>query len=231
VSAIRSSWLLACAACGRIGFDTAAAGGDALSVDTSMCATTSFSYPAASSFADDFSTGALTDQWSPIASCIVQTGGEVVATPASSGGYCHAWTNAYFHLTCDAITMKVPEITSSEVGAQTYVYVGDEAGAPTLYWYVVVEGGGFSLHRDPQPAIDAGAYDSVQDQWWRLRETGGSIFFETAPDGLSWVTRASAPDPMSLDKVNIAIGAGVRMPVTAAGRARFHSYNTPPPCT
>jgi hypothetical protein len=159
------------------------------------------------------------------------TGGELVATPVNTGDYCHAWSNATFHLTCDAITIKVPEVTSSQVGAQTYVYVGT-SGIPTLYWYVVLEGGGFLLDfGTTQPAVDGGAYDPVQDQWWRLRETNGSVFLDTAPDGLTWVTRASAPDPMSLDSINIAIGAGVRRPIAAPGRARFHCYNTPPPCT
>jgi hypothetical protein len=31
-------------------------------------------------------------------------------------------------------------------------------------------------------------YDPVNHAWWRIRESGGTVYFETAPDGLTWTT-------------------------------------------
>lgn len=96
------------AACGRLGFgDTTDAGNSdgSASVDapTGICATRTFANAPASSFSDDFSTGTLADRWLPTAACVNQVGGELVATvPSSTSQYCHAWTLASYHLTCDA---------------------------------------------------------------------------------------------------------------------------------
>src|SRR5262245_28948935 len=96
--------ILACVAglsCGRIGFGSPeAVGGDGRAVS---CAEAVFSVPGASSLMDDFTTGAFTDQWSPIAPCIQEVGGEIVASPSPSGSYCHAWTRARYHLACDRV--------------------------------------------------------------------------------------------------------------------------------
>ena len=70
----------------------------------------------------------------------------------------------------------------------------------------------------------------MTDVWWRLRERDGAVFFDTSSDGLGWVNRGSAADPIPLDDVTVAIGAGTWLDVATPGRARFHCYNVPPPC-
>jgi hypothetical protein len=106
-------------ACGRLDFDAQSPNASA-----GRCATATFSLPAASTFADDFTTGVLTDRWHPVASCIAQASGELVATPSPTPtSYCHAWTNGDFHLSCDSIVVKVPEVTTETLGVQTFIYV------------------------------------------------------------------------------------------------------------
>jgi len=220
--------ILATSACGRIAFDVGRADGGGSDGPTSSCATAVFSRPGASSLTDDFATGMLTDLWAPIAPCIQQTGGELVAMPSPTGSYCHAWTNATYHLSCDHITFRVAEATIQTNGAQTFVYLSQQGMTIDLLLEADFLFTGGSL---PVGGYHMGGYDPVQDQWWRIEEADGTLSFSTSPDGVSWQPRGSTPDPMPLDDVQIAIGAGTWQAVASPGQARFHCYNLPPPCS
>ena len=230
--------MLACIACGRVGFagqdgsvsgDTAIVADTAIALDSSACATATFTNPPASSLTDNFAAGPLTDLWSPIAPCIQQTAGELVAVPSATGSYCHAWTNASYHLTCDSVTFEVAEATAQVNGAQTFVYI-EQAGNPAIYTDLLLENDFMFAAASLTDGVHMGLYDSVQDRWWRLQEANGELRLLTSPDGVAWTLRGSTPDPMPLDNVQIAIGAGTWQAVAAPGQARFHCYNVPPPC-
>ena len=216
----RTVWLAVACGC-RVGFDP-------VPVGSSSCEGAPFALPGTSSFADDFSTGAFTDKWDPISGCVDQIGGELVAAPpAAALQYCHAWTRAHGHLACDSVTVRVPEVTSMDDGAQTLIYVLAE-GHP--YMTLLLELGKFHLRTDTTPDVQLGTYDPARDVWWQLRENAGTVFFDTSPDGVGWTNHGSAADPIPLDDVTVAIGAGTWRDVAAPGRARFHCYNIPPPC-
>lgn len=216
-------WLIAvvaCAACGRVGFDPA----DAVTI-ADHCATATFANPAASSFSDDFSSGMLGVNWSPVATCVTETGGELIATPPTTTGFCHAWTMGDVHLSCDSVTVHVPEVTAPLLRVQTYLYIYDLTTNTSTT--LIVEAGGVAF-------IEPGngfQYNETADAWWRISEQDGVLAFATAPDGTTWTQKATAAAPFSMDHVQIALGAGMYQQVTTMpGRARFHCYNLPPPC-
>jgi hypothetical protein len=223
-------------ACGRVDFDDMRDGA-AVAADVAVAADAGGPprWPTppgsrtrrSSTFADTFSSGQLTDLWTPAGPCVDQVGGELVSTPPASGLYCHAWAHGSYHLTCDSVTVRVPEVTNSTLGVQTFIYVHQPSASGQLQ--LLLEGGGFQIGNGTFYA-DAGPYDPVNDVWWRLRERDGELFFETSPDGQTWSIRVQAADPMPFDDVEIAIGAGTWQFVASPGRARFHCYNVPPPC-
>jgi hypothetical protein len=210
--------LLACVACGRVRFDAIDA------VPPGFCTTATFQFQPASSFVDDFSSGVLTDRWTPVDPCITETGGELVATPPSSPQFCHAYTIGDYHLTCDAVTVHVPETTTPVLRVQTVMYVYNVAINQAAD--VILEGGGIQFV-DQNHAF---AYDTVADAWWRVGETDGEMYMDTSPDGASWTRQSTIATPFSLDDIQIALGAGTYEPVATPGRARFHCYNVGAPC-
>ncbi|MBY8341809.1 hypothetical protein JYK17_17405 [Streptomyces sp. KC 17012] len=48
-----------------------------------------------------------------------------------------------------------------------------------------------------------GAYDAFNHSWWRIREAGGNILFDTAPDGWTWTTRATIAHTWSAAAVQV----------------------------
>jgi hypothetical protein len=221
--------LVAFCACGRFGFDEhgAQAHDSSVAVDVAttpgFCATAVFANPGTSSFADDFTVDPFTSRWDTAAqTCVTQVGGELVASPNGAGEFCHAFTMGDHHLTCDSITVHVAATTRQALGAQTYIYIRSFTNSQDIQ--LLQEAGGFT------GSIEAGSYDAAADAWWRLREQEGTIFFETAPDGLAWAERLRIATPFSLDHVEVGIGAGTYLQVSNPGQARFHCFNVPPPC-
>jgi hypothetical protein len=212
--------VVACTACGRVDFDP---GTDVTVVD--HCATATFTNPSASSFIDDFSSGVLTARWFPVDPCIAETGSELVASPLPSGRYCHAWTNGDYHLSCDAITVHVPEVTAPELGVQTYLYIFNLTDNVSNF-DVLLEAGGIAFG----PSGAGFTYDAIADAWWQVSEHDGALTIATAPDGIMWTPKSTIATPFAMDHVQVALGAGTYKAVASPGQARFHCYNVPPPC-
>ncbi len=221
------------ATCGRVGFGTpdevqpvdAAADSAVPDTGSDLTCPRTFALPPTSSFTDDFSSGSLPPNWSA-GGCAQEVGGELVATPTGGSGksYCYPLTAAHYHLACDRVFVHIPEITTPELGAQTFIYVIG-SGAEPLEFFLEEEG---FLSSGPNSNIEP--YDAVADAWWQMRESDGTLFFETSPDGSAWATLRQVPDLFDLDDVVIGIGAGTYEQVTNPGEARFHCYNVPPPC-
>jgi hypothetical protein len=55
-----------------------------------------------------------------------------------------------------------------------------------------------------------GPYDATQMRYWRIRGTGGRVYFETSPDGTadSWTMRLDDNAQIDLTHLRIAVGAG-----------------------
>jgi hypothetical protein len=207
--------------CGRLGFD-----GDDGPNGPGFCAQAAFTNPGTSSLTDDFTVEPFTDRWFPVATCVTQIGGELVAAPPDGSSYCHAWTLGDHHLTCDSVTVRVGETLAPVLRAQTFLYINSTPDGAQLS--VILEAGGFQLLEMGVPT----PYDPVADLWWRLAEYDGELYFKTSADGINFVERARVPTPIPLDHVEIAIGAGTYTgAVPDPGAARFRCYNLPPPCT
>jgi hypothetical protein len=68
-------------------------------------------------------------------------------------------------------------------------------------------------------------YDERLHRWFRLREAGGFVYWETSPDGAHWDTLARAANPIPLTAVLLAIGAGTTAATVHPGLAVLDNFN------
>jgi hypothetical protein len=200
-----------------------------------------FSTPPASSLVTHFdgTNGGMSTGWASLNGCSTEQGGDLVATPVPGQlSFCKYYTTEDYHLTCDELTVKVPEATTQILGVQTFIYLVTDADAGSSLQLLLESGGftlGSSLSSTGQPLFGAD-YEPASDIWWRLRGLRGSeagvqrLEFDTSPDGTTWTTKGSAPVPGSLDSVKIELGAGEENDggVGNPGQARFACYNVAP---
>ena len=187
-----------------------------------------FTVPGTSSLSDMFG-GTLLPNWGSNDACLQETGGAMVAQPLANAtnSYCLGSTANVYHLTCDSVTVKV-SAAAQTLGVQTFIYISATDTADQLLLFV--EAGGFSLGpRDGPGAIPITTpYSPTSDLWWRLRETGGELFFESSPNGSTWALRGRGPSPMPFDKVRVTLGAGTYKAIASPGTARFQCFNAAP---
>jgi membrane-associated phospholipid phosphatase len=70
-------------------------------------------------------------------------------------------------------------------------------------------------------------YDAVRHRWLRLREAGGTTYWDASPDGTAWTTLWRAPTPIDLSAVTLGIAAETTQFVAAPGVAVFDNFNAP----
>ena len=54
-------------------------------------------------------------------------------------------------------------------------------------------------------AVESRAFDAAAQRWWRIRESGGTVFWEISADGITFVQLAKATDVTGLDRVAVRI--------------------------
>jgi hypothetical protein len=151
--------------------------------------------------------------------------GQVVFEPTGVGSYCWIYNVAARRLTCDAMTIRLEQSGSQELGMQRFIYLNDFATGERMN--ILQETGGFNS--DVITAVDA-SFDPIEDAWWRLRASRDMLFFETSSDGRQYEIKASGTPPFSMDSVMVQIGAGIWQDIGAPGPVGFDCLNVPPPC-
>lgn len=188
----------------------------------------------ASSLVDDFDDGvrgrAWGLSWESGGCTLAEPGGRARVTPppGPATATCAYATSARYDLADDAVTVEVPVMVNTATTTDAYLAVlvdGDnllrtveEAG--TLYFQRYVGG--------TKTNLAFVAYEPALHRWWRIREQGGVVRFQTAPDGVAWTTRAEIATPFPVDAVTVQLAAGTWEPVASPGFVEFDRYNLPP---
>lgn len=185
---------------------------------------------------DDFNGSLDSTKWSQFntgTSTISQTGGEVVATAGSStatvgyGGYDSV---SSFNLTGLAASIEVATNVNSATGAQAYFKLVKDA-SNNVQW--IYEAGTLKPQKTVAGStsdITAGVtYSSSTHKYWRIRESGGSTFFDYSADGSSWTNHTSLSNPFVVTSMSVEFAAGTYQSVASPGAAHFDNFNVVDP--
>ncbi len=147
---------------------------------------------------DRFATGSIdTGLWSASAGTVSVVGGR--GRVQSDTGFGRLVTGLSYVLGGSSTHAKVwpaPSGTASQTFTQ-YVVLSLTGGTDlTISHDAVANSIGF-LNR--VAFDDAGGvyitYSATDHRWWKIRESGGTVYFETSPDGLTWTTQRSISTP------------------------------------
>jgi hypothetical protein len=188
----------------------------------------------ASSLTDDFATdtSAWLNSFAPEgAACRVQTGVAEVAPATGERSEAAFGTSTYYDLTGSSVTVEVPRMVSTaakDAYAYLELYSDSPIGSGLLFWQ---QGGTLSAFIGPDSdhtSIADTGYVPSQHAWWRIREQGGVVYWDTSGDGREWTNLVSHPTPFSVATVSVWLGAGTSAAVSDVGTVCFDNYNLPP---
>jgi hypothetical protein len=68
-------------------------------------------------------------------------------------------------------------------------------------------------------------YNSAAHKWWRIRESDGTTYWDTAPDGVTWTNRWSAANPIIMTSIYPQIISGCWQTEASGSYSIFDNFN------
>lgn len=166
------------------------------------------SNPLMSSFSDNFSTNDLAANWDNSSGTYTWSAGKVAIQCDTSYSSALYTTNTY-DLTGNSVYAKLgPYIATS---AQTILQLSSGFGSYEL------DVGYSSNQLFAQYQYPTGTYvtigspityNATSHAYVRVRESGGTVYFDSAPDGATWTNQWSSTEPFSVNNMVIGINTG-----------------------
>jgi hypothetical protein len=188
----------------------------------------------ASSLTDDFDDGTRARAWQRSyvnpGCTLAETAGELVLKPPTNAtGYCAYYSASSYDMTNSAIAVEVPVMVNTMSTAEVYFTAEAEGEG---YVEFVQSNGTLDFRKNKNgitELLGAVAYSPAVHTWWRIREQGGTTYWEYSANGIAWVIGAMAtPNPINMKAVDVALGGGAYEALPSPGEAHFDNFNLPP---
>jgi hypothetical protein len=201
----------------KTGSDTAA---------ISVTESSSLQVPKASTLKEDFSVGpdALLD---PSAS---QTWANQAITLYAGANYPAKVSYGLYDLTNDSISVNMNQRPNgSNNSSEAYLIFNGNGGDWNNRVYIGWSAGFFIMSEQVNGVVSSTSVAANLDNFFRIRHSAGTLYWETSPDGISWTTRRSkVAGAVDYTKGKIAIQAGNYTNDPAPGSAKFDDVNILP---
>lgn len=161
-------------------------------------------------FSDTFD-GALTTNWTANGAGVTTAGGQLVIPTSGVAGssYPNVESKTKYVLTGAAFAVDMVQPLPRAGGHyETVIETGadyDNAAGMFLDEYNFQ---GYVTTAGTRAETLLAAYNGTNDRWWRVRETGGAVYFETSPTGVTWTVKGSASHSWSTASCYLIIKAG-----------------------
>jgi hypothetical protein len=164
--------------------------------------------PKIGALSDSFLSNDLATTWSGSTGTVVWSSGQVaIKCDTSYDSYLKA--AATYDLTGSSFYAKVAPYIAGF--AATNIQLQVSTGNNILFGYSGGQLAVYSNINGAQSNLFSTAYSATAHAWWRVRESGGSVFFDTSPDGATWTNQYSAADYVfgfPLTQLNVTFQCG-----------------------
>jgi hypothetical protein len=166
----------------------------------------------------------------PYINITLQPGQVVVTTDGTAGQYSAAFTTNNVRFAGCEIFVHVTPPPSSD----TYTTYIDLADNSKVGVEAVKVGGYFQmalLGPQTNTIVKDVLYNPSEQAWWRIREAGGTVHFETSSDACNWTEQGSMATPALDDggvEVDLGFGVPGMDPKLAPATATFDHLNALP---
>jgi hypothetical protein len=159
----------------------------------------------------------------------------VIYTKAGTGAYYSLQSLAYYDITNSQLAIEVMNAGEQSLASlEVYpIYLQSITGQAQLF-FLISEGDisawdAISGTRNNLSGYTP--YDPVGMKWLRIRESGGTTYWETAPDGLTWTTFFSMSDPVVGTALQVWIQVGTYNAEAVETAGLFTNVNALPTLT
>lgn len=171
-------------------------------------------------------------EWSTSGSNISETGGRLVINPLTAfPGARRFTTSNIYSFTSSFALIEMPVVPATIDGTLSYFGVESDSTNHVRFQYVGVSGGLLNAVRTvsgTSTTLASQAYSALAHRWLRLRESGGTTYWDTSPDGVTWQAFTQQANPINPENVGLAFGGYTYLTVATPGGVEFDNLNFPP---
>ncbi len=131
-------------------------------------------------------------------------------------------TKQNYDVTKCAVWIMVPSLVKNGQQGFSYFQLHHRDGQAA---FKVDEGEIVARIGDQETAVP---YTMASHLWWRIRESGGTLFLETSPDAHSWTVIHSGATPPWINEVAVGIGTVSPSDATKLGETQWDNLNAMP---
>lgn len=159
------------------------------------------------------------------------TGGELVVAllPSKSGYTYDLYTSKdTYDLTNSELVVEIPGRVNGSQGTEQQLLlmidnnnlIGLMIDGPFYVMRIITAGSGSDTYYNPYPS---------NDRWWRIRESAGTIYWESSPDRSNWTILRSTASTFSITALKARLSVGTWQPIASPGTAKFDNINLETP--
>jgi len=130
-----------------------------------------------------------------------------------------------------SVHVEVPHVLTGLTSGSTMLQVGpDDQHTITLY----VGGTTFAAEYQIEgvfTTVATTAYNSTTHRWWRIRESGGTVYYEYSANGGTWSALTSTAAPFTLTTIRVSLFIGTDAANGSTDTAIFDNLNAFPVAT
>lgn len=142
-------------------------------------------------------------------------------------------TDNFYDLTASQFIMEIPQYHPSSGQSDTFAGLSvNFNGEPKNCMFVILYEFPNLYFREQvnyTPNDTSVAFDQVAHHWIRIREAGGTIFWDTSPDGLHWTNRRSKTPTIMFNHMHPIVTAFTWGTDSGGLVAKMDNVNLPPP--
>lgn len=159
-------------------------------------------------------------------------GGFTITNPASYTGYGGQSSVSSYDLTGASVFVNIANVGSQSLVSCESVplEVNFSASANRLFFYV--NGGNISCYKtvaSTQTQVGTSvAYSATTHKWLRIRESGGTVFFDRSADGITWTNMTSLANPFAVTALFVDTSLGTYNAEASSTTMKITSYSTAP---
>lgn len=158
-----------------------------------------------------------------------ETGGELVITLAShiNSNYSAYYSSNPYDLTDSYAFVQVNTMCDVSTNAQAFLSL-QTTGNHNNVRFIQENGTLYAQHiiADVTTTVGSASYNSTTHKWWRIRESGGTVYWEYSSDGVSWSELISETTPIAIYALYAQIGGGTYQLEVNPGTVHFDNFNT-----
>jgi hypothetical protein len=163
--------------------------------------------------------------------CVIDESNGAVHMTLTSTVDSDCWYQTYtpFDLTESSATVHVPDMVNTMTVAVADLDLVSWRSSNTFIrmrqiegqlQFIASVGGSYVVSRQIP-------YDPVAHQWWRIRETSGTVSWDTS-DGTTWTTQAMTADPFPIEALFLLLESEIDVSVSQPGSATFTQLDGSP---